>query len=68
MSSAVYTTEITRGIDVFALEPSEFLTKEAIAAAEGALYPGDASNPRTQTQVTWPAPLEEPARASRKGR
>jgi uncharacterized protein (DUF305 family) len=61
----IYATEITRGIDVFALEPSEFLTKEEIAAAEGALYPGDVFNPQTQTQVSWPAPLEQAARASR---
>jgi uncharacterized protein (DUF305 family) len=64
----IYATEITRGIDVFALEPSEFLTKEEIAAAEGAIYPGDVFNPQTQTQVTWPATLEEAARASRKAR
>jgi uncharacterized protein (DUF305 family) len=64
----IYATEITRGIDVFALEPSAFLTKEEIAAAEGAIYPGDVFNPQTQTQVSWPAPLEEAARASRKAR
>ena len=64
----IYATEITRGIDVFALEPSEFLTREEIAAAEGAIYPGDVFNPQTQTQVSWPAPLEEAARASRTAR
>ena len=61
----IYATEITRGIDVFALEPSAFLTREEIAAAEGAIYPGDVFNPQTQTQVTWPAPLAEEANASR---
>jgi hypothetical protein len=61
----IYATEITRGIDVFALEPSAFLTREEIAAAEGAIYPGDVFNPQTQTQVTWPAPLAEAAKASR---
>ena len=61
----IYATEITRGIDVFALEPSAFLTREEIAAAEGAIYPGDVFNPQTQTQVTWPAPLAEAANASR---
>lgn len=61
----IYATEIARGIDVFALEPSQFLTKEEIAAAEGAIYPGDLFNPQTQTQVTWPHDLEELARASR---
>jgi uncharacterized protein (DUF305 family) len=63
----IYATEITRGIDVFALEPSQFLTKEEIAAAEGAIYPGNVFNPQTQTEVTWPAALAEAAKASHKG-
>lgn len=63
----IYATEIARGIDVFALEPSEFLTPEEIAAAEGAQYPGDVFNPQTQTQVTWPRELAAAAEASRKG-
>ena len=50
----IYATEITRGLDVFALEPSEFLTPEEIAAAEGAQYPDGLFNPQTQTQVTGP--------------
>jgi hypothetical protein len=61
----IYATEITRGIDVFALEPSANLTKEEIAAAEGAIYPGDVFNPQTQTQATWPAALAVAAQASR---
>jgi uncharacterized protein (DUF305 family) len=61
----IYATEITRGIDVFALEPSAYLTKEEIAAAEGAIYPGDVFNPQTQTQATWPAALAAAAQASR---
>ncbi len=63
----IYATEISRGLDVFALEPSEFLTAEEIAAAEGAVYPGDVFNPQTQTQVTWPKELAAAAEASRKG-
>ena len=63
----IYATEISRGIDVFALEPSEFLTREEIAAAEGAQYPGNVFNPQTQTQVTWPRDLAAAAEASRKG-
>ena len=63
----IYATEISRGLDVFALEPSEFLTAEEIAAAEAAIYPGDAFNPQTQTQVTWPADLVVAAENSRKG-
>lgn len=50
----IYATEISRGLDVFALEPSEFLTAEEIAAAEAAVYPGALFNPQTQTRVTWP--------------
>ncbi len=63
----IYATEIARGLDVFALEPSEFLTAEEIAAAEAAIYPGDVFNPQTQTQVTWPAEVVAAAEASRKG-
>ena len=63
----IYATEIARGLDVFALEPSEFLTAEEIAAAEAAEYPGGVFNPQTQTQVTWPAGLAEAAEDSRKG-
>ena len=64
----IYATEIARGLDVFALEPSQFLTAEEIAAAEGAIYPGGGFNPQTQTQVTWPTDLAAAAAAaSRKG-
>ena len=63
----IYATEITRGLDVFALEPSEFLTAEEIAAAEAAQYEGELFNPQTQTQVTWPAEAVAAAEASRKG-
>ncbi|MFA6220537.1 MAG: DUF305 domain-containing protein [Erythrobacter sp.] len=63
----IYATEISRGLDVFALEPSAFLTKEEIAAAEAAIYPGDVFNPQTQAQVTWPAEVVAAAEASRKG-
>ncbi len=63
----IYATEIARGLDVFALEPSEFLTAEEIAAAETANYPGEVFNPQTQTQVTWSDDAIEAARASRQG-
>ncbi|GAA4045569.1 DUF305 domain-containing protein [Parerythrobacter jejuensis] len=63
----IYATEITRGLDVFALEPSEFLTAEEIAAAEAAQYEGDLFNPQTQTQVTWPDDIVARVEASRKG-
>ena len=63
----IYATEITRGLDVFALEPSEHLTAEEIAAAEAAKYEGNVFNPQTQTQVTWPAEVVRAAEDSRKG-
>ncbi|MEO0418289.1 MAG: DUF305 domain-containing protein [Pseudomonadota bacterium] len=63
----VYGTEITRGVDVFALEPSEHLTAEEIAAAEAASYANTRFNPQTQTQVTWDKSVIEAAAASRKG-
>jgi hypothetical protein len=49
----IYATEIVRGVDVFALNPSAFLTKEEIAAAEAANQ-GEVFNPQTQFPVTWP--------------
>ncbi|MBD2843461.1 DUF305 domain-containing protein [Erythrobacter rubeus] len=63
----IYGTEITRGIDVFALEPSEYLTEEEIAAAEAASYANTRFNPQTQTQVTWDEATIEAAAASRNG-
>ncbi|GMN01848.1 DUF305 domain-containing protein [Erythrobacter sp. MTPC3] len=63
----IYGTEITRGIDVFALEPSEYLTEAEIAAAEAASYANTRFNPQTQTQVTWDDATIEAAVASRKG-
>ncbi len=50
----IYASEITRGLDVFALEPGEFLSAEEITAAEAADQ-GGVFNPQTQTPVTWPA-------------
>jgi hypothetical protein len=63
----IYGTEITRGIDVFALKPSEHLTEAEIAAAKAAVYEGGRFNPQTQTQVTWDAAAIAAAEASRKG-
>ncbi len=50
----IYGTEIARGIDVFSLIPSEYLSEAEIAAAGFAEYNG-LFNPQTQTRVTWPA-------------
>ncbi len=53
----IYGTEIVRGLDVLALEPSEYLTENEIAAALLADQ-GDVFNPQQQFRVSWPA---EPA-------
>jgi len=63
----IYATEITRGIDVFALEESEDLTSAEIEAAEAASYANTRFNPQTQTQVTWDESVIEAAEESRKG-
>jgi len=63
----IYGTEISRGIDVFNLEPSEHLTEAEIAAAKAAKYQDDRFNPQTQTRVTWDEAVIEAAEASRKG-
>lgn len=50
----IYGTEIARGLDVFELLPSDYLSANEIAAArladQGAVF-----NPQQQFQVTWPA-------------
>ncbi|WP_296722542.1 DUF305 domain-containing protein [Erythrobacter sp.] len=63
----LYGTEITRGIDVFSLEPSDALSEAEIAAAKAATYADGRFNPQTQTQVTWDDEVIEAAEASRKG-
>ena len=49
----IYGSEIARGLDVLALEPSEFLSANEIAAAalaeDGAVF-----NPQQQFAMTWP--------------
>jgi uncharacterized protein (DUF305 family) len=50
----IYGTEIIRGIDVFALTASEFLSQNEIEAAQLAEQ-GDVFNPQQQFPVTWPA-------------
>ena len=58
---SIYGTEITRGLDTFKLIPSEYLTKNEIAAAELA-YPSIGSrrlfNPQQQIPLTWPSEPE----------
>ncbi len=49
----IYGTEIARGLDVFSLEPSDFITANEIAAAS--LKDADLTiNAQTQQRVTWP--------------
>jgi uncharacterized protein (DUF305 family) len=50
----IYATEIARGLDVFALTPSELLSESEIAAA-GLADQGGRFNPQQQFPVTWPA-------------
>lgn len=50
----IYGTEITRGLDVFTLQPSDHLSANEIAAAALADQ-GDSFNPQQQYPVTWPA-------------
>lgn len=50
----IYGTEIIRGLDVFKLIPSDYLTANEIAAA-GLADGGDTFNPQSQLPVTWPA-------------
>jgi hypothetical protein len=50
----IYATEIQRGLDVFALQPSSFLSQNEIDAAELADQ-GRLFNPQQQFPVTWPA-------------
>jgi uncharacterized protein (DUF305 family) len=51
----VYGTEIARGLDVLALQPSPELTANEIAAAALAQHPDDRFNPQQQQPVRWPA-------------
>jgi len=52
----IYGTEITRGLDVFKLTPSKFLTKQEIDQASNA-YPllgPMVFNPQQQIPMIWP--------------
>ncbi len=49
----IYATEIVRGLDVFELAPSEYLSENEIAAARLADQ-GGTFNPQQQNPVTWP--------------
>ncbi|MFN3597898.1 MAG: LVIVD repeat-containing protein [Rubricoccaceae bacterium] len=49
----IYGAEITRGLDVFDLEPTEHLTQHEIDAAR--LARGNMRNAQTQKMIEWPA-------------
>jgi hypothetical protein len=49
----IYGSEIARGVDVFKLAPSKFLTQNEIDASNLVHY--DALNVQNQQKVTWPA-------------
>jgi len=49
----IYGSEIARGIDVFRLKPSEFLTQNEIDAA--VLVRNEELNTQQQMRITWPA-------------
>ncbi len=51
----VYGSEIARGLDVFRLVPSKFLTQNEIDAANTVHF--DELNVQNQTHVTWPSEL-----------
>jgi hypothetical protein len=52
-NGAIYGSEIARGIDVFKLKPSEFLTQNEIDAAS--LVHADELNTQQQSKIVWPA-------------
>ncbi len=49
----IYASEIARGLDIFKLKPSEFLSQNEITAAT--LAHVDTFNPQEQMRVSWPA-------------
>ena len=53
----IYGTEITRGLDVFRLVPSEYLSSDEIAAAANAfpVVGGKVFNPQQQFPMSWPS-------------
>lgn len=51
---AVYGTEIARGVDVFELVPSNYLSENEIAAANLTATQG-LHNPQQQNRIEWPA-------------
>ncbi|MEL6363816.1 MAG: hypothetical protein AAFR11_03120 [Pseudomonadota bacterium] len=49
----IYAPEINRGLDLFQLKPSKFLSKAEIEAAERVMF--EETNPQLQRRLDWPA-------------
>jgi len=49
----IYGSEIARGLDIFRLKPSEFLSQNEIDAAS--LVRSEETNTQLQTKISWPA-------------
>ncbi|MEX2284252.1 MAG: hypothetical protein WEE89_17320 [Gemmatimonadota bacterium] len=49
----VYSSELSRGLDIFELQPSEFLSQNELDAAK--LVRMEEYNPQSQPKITWPA-------------
>jgi hypothetical protein len=52
-NGSIYGSEIARGIDIFKLKPTEFLSQNEIDAA--VLIRNDELNPQEQGKIVWPA-------------
>jgi hypothetical protein len=49
----IFASEIARGLDIFTLQPSQYLTKNEIDAAN--LVKVETLNPQNQQKIVWPA-------------
>ncbi len=65
-NGSIYGAEIARGIDVFKLTPSEYLTKNELDAAT--LVRFEEFNSQNQPKVTWPPSLRRGQGVSRSAR
>jgi hypothetical protein len=54
----IFTSEIGRGLDIFELKPSEYLTENEIDAAASVHF--DTFNPQDQPKIVWPATFALP--------
>jgi hypothetical protein len=52
-NGAIYGSEIARGLDIFRLKPSEYLSQNEIDAA--GLVRSNEFNPQEQTRIVWPS-------------